>query len=207
MRNTPWILTGITLLFSIQLSCVDGGKNPDGDSDTDTDSDADSDTDADIDDPFDAIIGDEHICEEGDLYEDIWVVATTFYIGDYTRDGVDWEGKEYWLLYPNPTLEATGFTDCMMVWDAAGQEEEEKQGSCALCDFSVNIEASYNAAESTCTVQDFIDDHGKDWQETYDVNVKDGVSEFFFTSGTQFGTGQYNDERITYVSENDCKLF
>ncbi|MBT3224165.1 MAG: hypothetical protein HN348_34285, partial [Proteobacteria bacterium] len=73
MRNTPWILTGITLLFSIQLSCVDGGKNPDGDSDTDTDSDADSDTDADIDDPFDAIIGDEHICEEGDLYEDIWV--------------------------------------------------------------------------------------------------------------------------------------
>ncbi|MEZ4319556.1 MAG: hypothetical protein R3F61_18720 [Myxococcota bacterium] len=153
------------------------------------------------------LTGQEAACSSSPLWADPQAkVATTFFAGYYEWDDLDLVGNEFWVLYPDPELAATGFTACTVVWDVYGTQE----AAVGAADYSITLAASVDDSQTDC-VEDAAGNTVYEGEEnftvTYDVvEHGNGTVDVFFTSGTQLGRGEYDASSLSWLSEKDCIL-
>ncbi|MCB9679515.1 MAG: hypothetical protein H6737_30700 [Alphaproteobacteria bacterium] len=154
-----------------------------------------------------ALQGEEDACSSSPLWDDPNAkVATTFFAGYYEWDATDLVGNEFWVLYPDPELAATGFTACTVVWDVYGTQSD----SVGAADYSITISGSVDLAQTDC-IEDaagnpvYADD--ENFTVTYDVvESSNGTVDVYFTSGTHLGRGEYDNASMSWLSDKDCVL-
>jgi len=135
--------------------------------------------------------------------EAIVSAATAYYIGEFTLSGDTVGGTEYQVLFANPLWEDAGGADCIIAW-AVQSGTRGDPVTCGHCEFSVTINATVDAGETTCPPE--LQTPGS-FSATYDVeDTGTGEVIFYFSgSGNELGRGCTNSSRITYVSEGWCK--
>lgn len=157
----------------------------------------------------DELAGQEDACSSSPYWDDGQVlVATTFFAGSYAWDADDLIGNEFWVLYPDPDLAATGFTACTVVWDVLGQRGD----AVGAGDYSVSISATIDEDQTDCTTN--VNDEtvyagDEQFNVVYDVSEVSGgsVQVFFATSGSVVGRGEFDGGGFSWLSEKDCKAF
>ncbi len=154
-------------------------------------------------DPRDGIAGDEAFCEDNPYLSKV-AGATTFYVGDFSVDNCGAvSGIEEWGIYPNSNWT---YDDCTAVWDVTGT----LGGPLEAGNIDITMTAEINLFESDC-VPDADDQDiwiGFETQElSYNVELAaDGTATFLLPSGT-LGSGEWNANHLTYLSEPNCKAF
>lgn len=129
--------------------------------------------------------------------------ATSYFAGEYDISGETLSGKEYWMLIPNTQWAADGVTECIMVWDITGTSTDCTTG----CTTQLAISAVFNPEASDCP-QELEDIEGGDFSVTYDVSDAGGTATVNFTSSGNFlGSGTYEQDRVTWVSDYQCEIF
>jgi hypothetical protein len=189
-------------------SAVEGDADADADADSDTDADSDADTDADSDtdpeqDPvWDTI--DTEGCEEVSGSSDV-PGAVSVYVGEFTKSGSTFAGKETWALYANAAWKATGEDDCKIVWNITGVTSGT--GSCSSCDYGMSISATLDVGATTCPEGLYEDEES--YTVTYGVaEPGDGSATFYYaSSGNKLGVGLATSTTVSYASEERCAWF
>ena len=154
------------------------------------------------------IAGQENACDSLDTIPAQARVATGFFAGNFEWDGNDdLVGNEFWLLFPDAELAATGFVACTVVWDVVGTRVD----AAGAADYSLEISGSVDTNQTDC-VEDavgtpvYVGD--ENFSVVYDVvEQSNGSANVFFQSGTLLGRGEANNRGLTWVSERDCKIF
>lgn len=144
-------------------------------------------------------------CESA-LYYDETEYATLFAAGTFFEDGDAVLGNEFWLFWPNPKFQDTGFTECMVVFDIAGSKRDSTVAGAA---YAYDIQATVDEDQTDCP-------EGWDgtpiyageeqWNETYNIveTPNDGIS-LLFNSGNSFATGtRYSNGFEWMQTEREC---
>ena len=131
--------------------------------------------------------------------------AVSYFYGELEQlDGL-WSGTETWLLYANPSLQATGQDDCQSVWLTTATEQAPL--SCDACDMGLNISAVLDLSQTNCPEE--IYQGSEQFTVSYDVQRTEGelATWFFGSSGEYLGEGYYNDVALNFLSEHQCVWF
>jgi hypothetical protein len=183
---------------------ADADTDADADADTDADSDADSDADTDADRPAAWETVDRTLCDAVPGYEEV-AGATTYYAGEYAVDSTGFSGREYWMVFPNPTWEAlSGATDCAVVWQMVGEVVDP--GACSACAFGIAFEASLDPSQTDCPEELYTG--SENFSVTYAVSAADGpMTVYFAGSGNAFANGTATADGFEYLTEGTCSWF
>jgi hypothetical protein len=198
-----------TLALGLLLACSGddpksdtGGTGGDADTDLDTDTDVDTDTDTDVDtdtipDPYASL--DRTACEGGAYVDN---TMTAWFVGDLVVSGTTFTGTETAAVHwsPNFVSECGYAADCVIVWALTGTVGAP--GACADCDYSLEVDATLDAAATDCPTDRIGDVSPDTWSTTYDVKLNpDGTTEVSFSqSGNPLGAWYWAGDRVTYVT-------
>jgi len=135
--------------------------------------------------------------------------ADSYFIGDYSVSGNLVQGTERWLLHANSKLQAaklwTGGSDCEVRWMMRGTTTSPLH--CGDCDLGLQLTATVDLTGSTCP-EDMVK-REKSFEVRYDVRRSpDGVAWFYFAnSGKRLGQGYHQGDRMSYLTQHQCKWF
>ena len=171
------------------------GEGPEAD--TDTDADADTDPLRDLregldNEPCDSQIGG---------YEDNAGAARYFY-GLFQHDGATVTGIEQALLKATSEWSEG---DCQATWLATGTEDAPS--GCTDCDYAFALTMELDPTETDCPTELVDQLGGEGYTVFYNVEEVNGVSHFTYTSGSQLGSGVYDDDEASYVTAATCVWF
>ena len=148
---------------------------------------------------------DEDHCEGGE-YDDV-PGATSYFLGEFTKDDDTWGGTEYWVLYANDVwAEADNGQDCQIAWTV--QLTETDPSACSVCEYGLEGGATIDLSKTTCS-QEGLWSGEENVQLSYDVNDDGVTATFYFSgSGTYLGEGHSNgDGALNYLSDPQCDYF
>jgi hypothetical protein len=150
--------------------------------------------------------GQEDACNTSPFWNDgLTSVATTFFVGSYQFENDDsFAGNEFWLLWPDNDLAATGFEPCQVVWDVTGQREASAGGF----DYTLQVAAAIDEGQTTC-VEDAngatVYEGDENFTERYDVaDINGNVTMFFNGSGNEFASGEATNNSLSWLSDKNC---
>jgi hypothetical protein len=196
---------GLTWMLAVVAACSgDGGSGP-GDDDDDTGApltECSPKARNDLDDIY-ALQRDDRFCEDAQYYNPAVPTATLHWFSELTIDGCGAvTGYETALFFPNQTLsDGSGVADCEIVWLVSGTVDEAAIGG---ADYGLNVELTLDVVQTTCDPNPFEDIITATVH--YNVSVDEGVSRFFFDSGTEFAQGYGNEAHLSWFFD-ECKLF
>lgn len=154
-----------------------------------------------------ALAGEDDACASSPLWDDPDAhIATTFFAGEYFWEGdEDFVGNEFWLIWPDNDLAATGFEPCELIWDVFGSKVE----SAGAADYSLILDATLDEIGTTCLEDENGNSIGDErFSVRYNVNERnDGTLQIFFESGTPLGSGEFDNNGMSWLSEKDCVIF
>ena len=132
--------------------------------------------------------------------------ATSYFVGNFAIDGDEVSGFEAWVLFANDTWSAGEGYDCQFVWASQGSKVAPQ---CLGCAYGLEMHMTMDMVGSNCVagLKNATASDSAEFDITYDVEVKDGKSTFYFENGNVLGTGTATESTITYVSEPACKWF
>ncbi len=136
--------------------------------------------------------------------------AAAYFVGRYLeRSGGDmrgWTGTEQWALFANAAWRDVGGMDCVVTWTVTASVTEA--GACATCDYGMRVEASLDAARTTCPAELYAGD--ETFRTTYGVDTHDdgSASVYYASSGNLLAErAVWNARGIGYRTERACKWF
>ena len=135
--------------------------------------------------------------------------ADSYFIGEYTISGNQVMGTERWLLHANAKLMASKLwkagSDCEVRWMMRGVTTSPQH--CGDCDLGLDVSATADVTGSTCP-EDMVK-REKSFQVRYDVRRSpDGVAWFYFAnSGKVLGQGYHQGDRVSFLTQHQCKWF
>ncbi len=140
-------------------------------------------------------------CQE--LQGDALPGANSYFWGEYEGNEAEgWFGTEKFYVFVNDTLAEDGATDCEVTWVVTGGYTAP--AACSGCEVGMDVTATLDS--STCE-QGMADD--ANFSVTYSVDqISGGDARWFFgSSGTELGTGYWNEKGMNYLTEPSCRWF
>lgn len=148
-------------------------------------------------------------CEEAEAVDEVVTGAAVYFFGEYAITGTDeegnnvWEGTEYYLVFANDAWVEEGGEDCQVVW--SGSLTETSPSGCGSCEIGLEGAISLDVVATTCP------ESVASWAEgdvTYMIDVDDdGNATWYLGSGTELGTGYYEEGAANYLSEKQCDWY
>ena len=130
--------------------------------------------------------------------------ATSYFYGLYQENNGTYSGYEQFLLFANDTWAAQGNSDCVVQWTASGFEGSPENP--AVATDAIDVVLTLDRGASTCSeemMQDFEDSSS----EHYDLRIMSDQVDWYYSSGTQFGSGLTNGSAMNFITEKSCRWF
>lgn len=191
------------MLLGLGLLVACGDKGEDGTDGTDGSDGSGTtpgfDIDAALPEVFDSL--DQEVCEG---VQDTVPGSTSYFVGEYVKDGEDWVGTEWWVLFATDRWEEVGGNDCTITWIMSATEGEG--GACGACGLHLDVNGALDPSRTSCPEDLYKGE--EQWSESYDVALTGSGSTWYYAgSGNVFATGDGGDNAVTYLSDAQCDWF
>jgi hypothetical protein len=130
--------------------------------------------------------------------------AASYYYGLYQKQSNSYSGYEQWLIFANETWSSQGFSDCTIQWTASASDGVPE--NTAVATDGLDVVLTLDRGASTCP-DDMLEDINDSETVHYDLRIASEQVDWYFSSGTQFGSGLTNQNTLNFITEKSCLWF